>query len=76
MDEAQLEMRRALARENEAKRALAAKIANALIVHLEDPPGSEMAACNGMYFENPRSDDRPHLGRTLCTGCHNAAFRR
>ena len=40
-----------------------------IVVHLEDPPGSGRAACNGMLFESPYGIG--HRGDVLwaCTGC-------
>jgi hypothetical protein len=42
-----------------------------IVVHLEDPPGSGRAACNGMLFESAYKEGVVHRGDTrwLCTGC-------
>jgi hypothetical protein len=40
-----------------------------IVVHLEDPPGSGLAACCGQPFRPPTWMSTP---RWLCTGCANA----
>lgn len=42
-----------------------------IVVHLEDPPGSGLAACCGLKARWPRGE-YPGVKRWACTGCHNS----
>jgi hypothetical protein len=45
-----------------------------IVVHLEDPAGSGLAACCGLPFRIPPSDYYPHVPRWACTGCTRKAI--
>lgn len=47
----------------------------ALLVHLEDPPGSGLMACSGAPFERVVDDQFRHVPRQLCPDCRNACLR-
>jgi hypothetical protein len=40
-----------------------------LVIHLEDPPDSGRAACDGHAIDNVDPDYEPERPRTLCVGC-------
>lgn len=42
-----------------------------IVVHLEDPPGSGLAACCGVPFEPAKGYEK--TPRWLCTGCSRGA---
>jgi hypothetical protein len=46
-----------------------------VVVHLEDPPGSGLAACCGMSFNSNahKADWYPNVPRWACTGCTRKA---
>src|ERR1035437_7587040 len=46
-----------------------------IVVHLEDPPGSGRAACNGMLFESAYSLALKGTTLWACTGCTVLAER-
>lgn len=43
-----------------------------ILIHLEDPPGSHLAACTGERFINPNDESWQSTPRFLCPGCNRS----
>lgn len=46
-----------------------------VVIHVEDPSGSRLAACSGAPLTHVPADVWPTVPRWLCTGCVYAAER-